>query len=551
MNNRVRHLTWTGLLLAGLTIVDAAPARDALPVLGAGALAGQTVRQEEVARFLEARRAINAEEFERAVALFQAVRTESPIVTPRFEPDSYYWEAFARYRLGDLAEARLLLEILMVGFPEARPPEARQGSRPAREAGRLYHDARALGFEIRSQLASQGDADDAERLLREAEETLDISATTPGFRVMPMEVAGRTVTLPVRVADLTTLPDSVAADSLADAQGEPDPQDPQDADDYLQRLAESSERLTDFERQVADYQRLASDVDLLRVDWQRAEYQEALRAASQERGTCDDVSVQLAALEAVMRYEINRMQVLRGVLARDDECSVRLHEEAVGLIAREGTGDAEDVLLGIIETHSERSVRRHALQEMWRFKSWDAYQVLKQTLEDSDDYALQSDAIEALRRSAYEGTTTGAAWMQYGLRNGAVNALVDAALDDSKSESIRSAAIRAVGRRDDVQAAAFIPLYERLDSDVLKGSVFWAVQRKVREEEDMETAAWARSVAFDAEESEDVREEAFTAWAGHPTVTVAYLADLYEEISEPFLKMQAIYAIFERADADS
>ncbi|MCY3700876.1 MAG: HEAT repeat domain-containing protein [Gemmatimonadetes bacterium] len=557
MNNRVRHLTWTGLLLAGLAIVDAAAARAALPVLGAGALAGQTVRQEEVARFLEARRAINAEEFERAVALFQAVRTESPIVTPRFEPDSYYWEAFARYRLGDLAEARLLLEILMVGFPEARPPEARQGSRPAREAGRLYHDARALGFEIRSQLASQGDAGDAERLLREAEETLDVAATTPGFRVMPMQVGDRIVTLPVRVADLTAVPDSVAADSLAvlmgEAQGEPDPQDPQDAEDYLQRLAESSESITDFERQVADYARLASDVDVLQVDWQRAEYQEALRAASQERGTCDDVSVQLAALEAVMRYEneINRMQVLRDVLARDDECSPRLHEEAVQFVARQGTQEAEDVLLGIFETHSERSVRRHALQEMWRFNSWDAYQVLKQTLEDSDDYAMQSDAIEALRRSAFEGTTTGAAWMQYGLRNGAVNALVNAALDDSKSESIRNAAIRAVGRREDVHAAAFIPIYERLDSDDLKESVLRAVQRKVREEEDMETAAWARSVAFDTEESEDVREEAFTAWAGHPTVTVAYLADLYGEISEPFLKMQAIYAIFERADADS
>lgn len=552
MNSRVRHLTWTGLLLAGLTTVDAAPTRDALPVLGARALAAQTVQQEEVARFLEARRAINAEEFERAAALFQAVRTESALVTPPFEPDSYYWEAFARYRLGDLAEARLLLEILMVGFSEARPAEPRMG----REAGRLYHDARALDFEIRSQLASQGDAGDAERLLREAEETLDVSATTPGFRVMPMEVGGRTVTLPVRVADLRTLPDSVAADSLADAhdaQGEPDPQDAEDAEDYLQRLAESSERITDFERQVADYAQRALTVDVLQVDWQRAEYQEALRAASQERGTCDDVSVQLAALEAVMRYEneINRMQVLRDVLDRDDECSLRLHEEAVQFVARQGTEEAEDVLLGIIEIHSERSVRRHALQEMWRFNSWDAYQVLKQTLEESDDYAIQSDAIEALRRSAFEGTTAGAAWMQYGLRNGAVNALVNAALDDSKSESIRNAAIRAVGRRDDVQAAAFIPIYERLDSDDLKGSVFRAVQRKVREEEDMETAAWARSVAFDAEESEDVREEAFTAWAGHPTVTVAYLADLYGEISEPFLKMQAIYAIFERADADS
>ena len=557
MNNRVRHLTWTGLLLAGLTVVDAAPARDALPMFGAKTLAAQTVQQEEVARFLEARRAINAEEFERAVALFQAVRTESALVTPPFEPDSYYWEAFARYRLGDLAEARLLLEILMVGFTEARPAEPRLH----REAGRLYHDARALDFEIRSQLTSQGDADDAERLLREAEETLDISATTPGFRVMPMEVGDRTLTLPVRVADLTAVPDSVAADSLAasvavsaaasigEAQDEPDPQD---AEDYLRRLAESSESITDFERQVADYARLASDVDLLQADWQRAEYQEALRAAAQERGTCDDVSVQLAALEAVMRYErVNRMHVLRDVLARVDECATRLHEEAVGLIAREGTGEAEDVLLGIFEAHSERSVRRHALQEMWRFNSWDAYQVLKQTLEDSDDYAMQSDAIEALRRSTFEGTTTGAAWMQYGLRNGAVNALVNAALDDSKSESIRSAAIRAVGRRDDVRAVAFIPLYERLDSDDLKESVLRAVQRKVREEEDMETAAWARSVAFDTEESEDVREEAFTAWAGHPTVTVAYLADLYGEISEPFLKMQAIYAIFERADADS
>lgn len=561
MKNRVRHLTWTGLLLAGLTIVDAAPAGDALPVLGAGTLVAQTVQQGEVARFLEARRAINAEEFERAVALFQAVRTESALVTPPFEPDSYYWEAFARYRLGDLAEAQLLLEILMVGFPEARPAEPRLH----REAGRLYHDARALQFEIRGQLASQGDAGDAERLLREAEETLDVAATTDGFRVMPMQVGDRIVTLPVRVADLTAVPDSVAADSLADAQGEldaqgePDAQDAEGAEDYLSRLAESSESIADFERRVADYSRLASDVDVLRVDWQRAEfqrntsYQEALRAASQERGTCDDVSVQLAALEAVMRYEneINRMQVLRDVLARDDECSPRLHEEAVQFVARQGTGEAEDVLLGIIETHSERSVRRHALQEMWRFNSWDAYQVLKQTLEDSDDYAMQSDAIEALRRSSYEGTTTGAPWMQYGLRSGAVNALVNAALDDSKSETIRNAAIRAVGRRDDVRAAAFIPIYERLDSDDLKESMFRAVQRKVREEEDMETAAWARSVAFDTEESEDVREEAFTAWAGHPTVTVAYLADLYGEISEPFLKMQAIYAIFERADADS
>ena len=552
MSDRVRHLTWTGLLLAGLAIVDAAPARDALRAFGAESLAAQTVQQGEVARFLEARRAINAEEFERAVALFQAVRTESPLVTPRFEPDSYYWEAFARYRLGDLAEARLLLEILMVGFDEARAADPGRG----REAGRLYHDARALEFEIRSQLASTGDAGDWERLLREAEETLDVAAPIPGFRVMPVEVEGGTLSLSVSTADLTALPDSVAADSvgaelladtvdfysMADVQGEPDVQA---VEGYAQRLADQAENVADYEQQVADYAR-----EVLNLDWQRAEYQEALRAASQER-ECDDVSVQLAALEAVMRYEINRMQVLRGVLVRDDECATRLHEEAVGLIARQETEEAEDVLLGIIQTHSERSVRRHALQEMWRFNSWDAFEVLQRTLQDSDDYAMQSDAIEALRRSQFEGTTAGPAALRHAVGNGAVNALVNAALNGSKSESIRSTAIRALGRRDDVEAGAFIPIYDRLDSDDLKEDLLWAVQRKVREEEDMETATWARSVAFDPEESEDVREEAFSAWAGHPTVTVAYLADLYAEISEPFLKMQAIYAIYERTDSNS
>lgn len=556
MSDRVRHLTWTGLLLAGLAIVDAAPAPDALRAFGADGLAGQTVQQEEVARFLEARRAINAEEFERAVALFQAVRTESALVTPPFEPDSYYWEAFARYRLGDLAEARLLLEILMVGFDEARPAVPRLH----REAGRLYHDARTLDFEIRSQLASRGDAGDAERLLREAEETLDVAAPMPGFRVMPVEMEGRTLSLSLASADLTAPPDSVGADLLADtvtiystagAPGEPGTQgepDVQAAEGYAQRLAEQAESVADYEQQVADYARGVSN----NVEWQLAEHQEILRAASQEQEPCDDVSVQLAALEAVMRFDdVNRMQVLRDVLARDDECATRLHEEAVGLIAREGTEGAEDILLGIIEVHSERSVRRHALQEMWRFNSGDAFAVLQRTLRDSDDYAMQSDAIEALRRSQYTGISSGHAVMQHALGNGAVNALVNAALNGSKSEGIRSAAIRALGRRDDVEAGAFIPIYEQLDSDDLKEDLLWAVQRKVREDEDMQTATWARSVAFDPEESEDVREEAFTAWAGHPTVTVAYLADLYGEISEPFLRMQAIYAIYERTDSNS
>ncbi len=550
MSDRVRHLTWTGLLLAGLAIVDAAPAPDALRAFGADGLAAQTVQQEEVARFLEARRAINAEEFERAVALFQAVRTESPLVTPRFEPDSYYWEAFARYRLGDLAEARLLLEILMVGFDEARPAVPRMG----RDAGRLYHDARALDFEIKSQLASSGDAGDAEQLLREAEETLDVAAPMPGFRVMPMEVGGRTLSLPVSTADLTDLPDSVAAELLAEVQGEPEGQTLADyvrrladqADpvaDYVRRLADQADPLADYERQayeqqVADYAREASN-----LDWQWAEYQEARRAASQEQEACEDVSVQLAALEAVMRFDdVNRVQVLRDVLTREDECSMRLHDEAVELIAREETEEAERVLLGVIANHPEQSVRRSALQEMWRFNSRAAFRVLAITLRDSDDDAEQSDAIGGLRSSRYAVDASAPTAIQ--------NALVGAAANRSKSDRIRYQAIVALGDLDHVEGGVLVRLYDQLDSDDRKETLLRTLARKVREKEDMQTAEWARLVAYDPEVASNVRGAAFSAWAAHPTLTVAYLADLYGELPEAFLKRQAIYAIYQRAGSD-
>lgn len=545
MSDRVRHLTWTGLLFVGLVIVDAAPAPDALRAFGADGLAAQTVQQEEVARFLEARRAINAEEFERAAALFQAVRTESPLVTPRFEPDSYYWEAFARYRLGDLAEARLLLEILMVGFDEARPADTRRH----REAGRLYHDARTLDFEVRSQLASRGDAGDAERLLREAEETLDVTSPMPGFRVMPVDVdvmpvdvnvRSPTFSIPVSTADLTAPPDSVAADSLAEVQG-PDVQgepDAQAVEGYAQRLAEYTENVADYERQLADYAREASN-----LDWQWAEYQEARRAASQEQEACEDVSVQLAALEAVMRFDdVNRVQVLRDVLSREDECSTRLHDEAVELIARQETEESERVLLGVIANHPEPSVRRSALDEMWRFNSRAAFQVLATTLRDSDDDAEQSDAISGLRSSRYAVDASAPTAIQ--------NALVAAAANRSKSDRIRYQAINALRDLDHVEGGVLVRLYDQLDSHDHKETLLRALARKVREKEDMQTAEWARLLAYDTEVSSDVRGAAFSAWAAHPTLTVAYLADLYGELPEAFLKRQAIYAIYQRAGSD-
>ena len=564
MNSCKRNFMAIGLALFSLTAMDAATPTGSLSFFGVGALSAQ--EREAVApprssreagtMFLEARRAINAEDFERAAELFAAIRANR--MSSRYVPDAYYWEAFMRYRQGDLEEARILLETVMVGHEEAQ------------RHGRLYADVRNLHLEIQSRLAASGDAGALEQVLREAEATLDPSPARAGFRVMPVEVAGRTMSLPVRVADLAAVGDTVAlppdsahfeaqtdwmiselyaradtmfaeADTQADATVAESHARVDELAAALRGQATTTDQVQEYVPQAAGRQQ---DAEAERrqaeaYDWQGAEYQEAV--GSQQQEACEDVSVQLAALEAVMRYdEVTRMKVLRDVLAREDACSRRLHAEAVGLVGRQATDEAEVVLLRVSQDHSERSVRRAALQELWRFDSYGAYTRLWRTLQDSDDDALQRDAIDGLRRSRYAAGATGIQ-----------NALVSAALDRSNDDRVRQSAMYALRLRDHVEAAAFIPIYERIESDDLKEYLLSQVAIKVRAKEDMETAAWARSVAFDPEESADVRSEAFTAWAAHPTVTVAYLRNLYGELTEAFLKRQAIYAIYQRMESDA
>lgn len=586
MNSRKTDFLAIGLALFGMTAMDVTTPTGSLSFVGVGALSAQEREavapprnaQQEESMFVEARRAMNAEDFVRAAELFAAIRT-SPSGFRRYAPDAYYWEAFMRYRQGDLEEALILIETVMVGHEEA------QGH------GRLYADVRNLHLEIQSQLAASGDPGALEQVLRDAEATLDPSPAPPGFRRLPMDVAGRRMVLPVGVADLEAYADSVSADSahiearadwmiaelfaradtlvaeaearadatMADAharvdelaaalRGQATPTgQPQEnarrAAEYDWQAVENDLRAAEYDLRAAENDLRAAEYDLraAEYDWQAAEYEEAARPQAQEQEACEDVSVQLAALEAVMRYdEVNRLHVLRDVLARGDACSSRLHAEAVGLVGRQGTDEAEDMLLEVFMSSTERSVRRAALQELWRFDSSDAFTRLRLTLQDSDDAALRRDAIDGLRRSRFEAGGTAIQ-----------NALVSAALDQGNGDRVRQSAMYALRLRDHVEAGVFIPIFERLESDELKEYLLSQVAIKVRTNEDMETAAWARSVAFDPEVSADVRSEAFTVWASHPTVTVAYLRDLYGEISEAFLKRQAIYAIYQRADSDA
>ena len=175
MRIQTRNLGCAGLALTALLASD-------VTVMTAGSLPGSQARrlsaqeteernkQDEERMFLEARRALNQEDYDRAAELFEALRTKYHTgLGGRFVTDSYYWEAFGRYREGDLGEALALLDLASVQ-KEGRQLVRLSGGTYG--TGRLYRDIRDLRHRIQRQLAEQGDPGAAEEVLRRSEAVL-------------------------------------------------------------------------------------------------------------------------------------------------------------------------------------------------------------------------------------------------------------------------------------------------------------------------------------------------------------------------------------------
>jgi len=174
MKAHTKNLVTVGSILAALMFADSALLL-AGPVSGSpgGRLSAQNPRQIEEELFLEARRAINGEEFETAARLFAELRDRG--FSTRYTADSYYWEAFARWRQSNLDEALVLLEALSV-YAEAKDGfyDPSRGHVPP---GRLHDEWRDLRIRVLRQLAERGDPRAAEEAFRQAEAVLQ--ADTP------------------------------------------------------------------------------------------------------------------------------------------------------------------------------------------------------------------------------------------------------------------------------------------------------------------------------------------------------------------------------------
>ena len=173
MTNGKKMMTAAGMALALCLVADATVMTAAsVPAWGSGHLTAQNVVEERL--FLEARSLINQTRWEEAATRFRELRARFP--GGYHVNDSFYWEAFARHRLGEREQAVLLLDNMLENVPDTIPAD-----------GVEYHrvnDARQLRLRILGELAEQGDPRAAQEVLRQSElairPALDSVATVMG-----------------------------------------------------------------------------------------------------------------------------------------------------------------------------------------------------------------------------------------------------------------------------------------------------------------------------------------------------------------------------------
>ena len=577
MRKRTRNLSSISLALAVLVASDAAMViAGYLPGSGERGLAAQETssRLDEEQMFLEARRAMNREQFDRASELFQALR--SKYHAGRFVPDSYYWEAFGRYRAGDLPEALTLLDLAAV-YREAQSNVWDGGTY---RTGRIYKDVRDLRLRIQRQQAEKGDSRAAEDVLREAEAVLLADTARLGRTVDRSRIAR----LSRVVKDIQWRADSamavqtawLRADSLArelarrrartsSARAEADlsglleaaERDRTNLEAALTNLlardwpdsAEAEVGLQSFLAEVARRQGAARTVWqglLTRADMTRADMAAHLQAdtalapavryvSPQVPEGCQDASVQQEALTALLRLESDQIRSLRSVLERQDACSAHLRHQAVTWLARQGTEEAEGELTGVATSHSDTNTRQWAILGLAEFGTSRAVDVLSTILRESEDDAVKSEAITALRYNPHEGAT---------------DVLTLFASEDKESEELREEAIAAFGARLSWKPDNVMDNFGMIDSEKIRISLLDVLGSKAQSG-DREVTDWLFQKAVDRHYSLNVRTAALAAWSRGPSVDLEHLAESYAELEESSMKERIFYALYRKAESDS
>ncbi len=498
------------LLAADAAATTAGPGR----ALANGHLPAQEVSAEE-RYFLAARSLINRTKWADAARSFETYRQRYP--KGQYVSDSFYWEAFARHRQGQLERAALLLGNMLENLPDSLPADGLEARR--------VNDARQLRLRIFGEMAEKGDPRAAREVLRQSELAIgaawDSAATAWDSAAIAWDSAAIALDSALIALDSAAAAISTVWDSVATA-----------SDGFAQAVGPALDLPTNVMTEETTVIDLAEMSERMRLVLQVGQGRFTVTSDRELPEHCEDASVQQEALTSVLRIvETDRIRILRNVIDRDDECSVNLRVYAVGRLARDGTPEAERELIGIAATHPNRETRLAAVSGLRRFDTPTALAALVNVLARSDDVGMQEAAILGLR----------------GSRNpGARDALAAFAADASKPEGLRENAIVALGRRDDAETEALIGIYDEMETPKLKTALIDRLRLRAANGS-KQAEAWLFGLAFDANEASRIRSKALEAWARSPSLELSGLVEAYRRLGESDLRERIYYALYRKA----
>ena len=299
-----------------------------------------------------AREMINRGEYRRAAETFRSIGQR--FATSKYAPEAMYWEAFALYRIGTVADMRAALGALDAQkekFPQAHSREAA-----------------SLALRIRGELAANGDADAREELRR-----------TPGAVQGRTASVGMAPTPTPGVPPRTSVPGQVSQADQAAQRGQ-SAQGAQGANCDREDLAVRLEALSALSK------------------IESPEVTPALRRVLQRRDECSATLRRRAVLLLAQQNGPEVGTTLIEVARSDPDMTVR--REAIGMLGRVSTDQAVTALQQILQSDTSQ-LSSAAMRALRSNENPRAQQVVRTVIERND----VSESVRLAALSSFDKAT--------------------------------------------------------------------------------------------------------------------------------------------------
>jgi HEAT repeat protein len=254
-------------------------------------------------------------------------------------------------------------------------------------------------------------------------------------------------------------------------------------------------------------------------------------AIAQAKGSCEDMEVKIAALDAVQRMDPERaVPLLQKVLARRDDCSLPLRKNALWILGQKAGPDREKILLDLAKSDPNTEIRKDAVFYLAQAKSDLAVDALEDVLLHGTEQSVRDNALFSLAQIRTERSR---------------KILRDFAISDNAPAALRSDAIFHLSQRPtDADLAWLREAYGKINDTKVRDDLLF----QIATHPNAETNKWLVSVIVDPKQSTEQRKNALFHLTSRKTATGDELSTAYDGTTTTEVKKDVIFYLAQSKD---